>query len=843
MKFAKNKKANLIALFLMSTVAVTFVALPIVNTAKAAFTWYPYLTAAPNPVGVGQRVLVVFGFTMPTGSNEGSYLDWTLTITDPDGNAETATGLDTETTGSTFYVFSPDQAGTWKIKAHYPGGSVNYGWFFPDYVSVPAADTNEFSLTVQEDQIPEISNTPLPSAYWEFPIYGENQAWSQIAGNWLMSGYDSERDFDAGAGAFNPYTTVPNTGHILWTKAQLFGGIVGGNTSMTYYTGESYRREMLPPVIINGRMYYNVQEAPGYGFYCVDLATGETVWYQNGTFPDGSGGVVQGTSAQLTFGQVITVDTKNWHGGIPFLWSAGSTSFSATPTNTWAVWNAWDGKLVFTISNTLSGGSFLIDEKTGTLLECIVDTYADRLILWNSTKMFNIEVGGFRGPGIDSFYSAGPQYNLDWNAGVQLNVTIPHVAVPSINWLPTITDPKNPSVVIVNTMTAGGPLAGQPFQTIAFSLEDGRMLWNKTRDEGTWESVVGGHSMSVSDDCYAIYRKETRQIYVYSVSTGEQKWVSKPRESQWGMYMQGINFAYGKCYCIGYDGMIYAYDAKTGKELWTWGPVSSGLETPYGVYPLYGGTVAADHKLIVSNGEHSANSPLYRGERMYVVDADNGTTLWSIDGWYQQPCVAEGIVVAPNGYDGQIYCFGKGPSATTVNAPSVGVTTATPITISGTVTDVSAGASQSAVAKNFPNGLPCVSDESQSQWMSYVYQQQTLPLNATGVPVTLNVIDSNGNFRKIGTATTNGGTYAFTWTPDIPGSYQIIASFDGSNSYYPSSAFAYFYASEAATPAPTATPITGLATTGDLMMYMAVGVIAIIIAIAVVGVLLLRKRQ
>ena len=71
----------------------------------------------------------------------------------------------------------------------------------------------------------------------------------------------------------------------------------------------------------------------------------------------------------------------------------------------------------------------------------------------------------------------------------------------------------------------------------------------------------------------------------------------------------------------------------------------------------------------------------------------------------------------------------------TVNAPSVGVTTATPITISGTITDISAGAKQEAVAANFPNGLPAVSDASMTAWMEYVYMQQPTPTNTTGVPI------------------------------------------------------------------------------------------------------------
>jgi hypothetical protein len=132
-----------------------------------------------------------------------------------------------------------------------------------------------------------------------------------------------------------------------------------------------------------------------------------------------------------------------------------------------------------------------------------------------------------------------------------------------------------------------------------------------------------------------------------------------------------------------------------------------------------------------------------------------------------------------------------------------------------------------------------------SQFMEAVYEQQPMLTNTTGVSVTLSVVDSNGNYRQIGTTTTDAvtGTFGLTWTPDIPGNYTVIASFAGSQSYYASSAKSYFYASAAApTAAPTATPLAGIATTSDLMMYMVGGVIAIIIAIAIVGFLILRKH-
>jgi hypothetical protein len=182
----------------------------------------------------------------------------------------------------------------------------------------------------------------------------------------------------------------------------------------------------------------------------------------------------------------------------------------------------------------------------------------------------------------------------------------------------------------------------------------------------------------------------------------------------------------------------------------------------------------------------------------------------------------------------------------TVNAPSVGISTATPITITGTVMDISPGSKQSAIALNFPNGIPCASDASQSHWMEYVYQQQPLPSDVTGVPITLSVLDANNNYRTIGTTTsTTLGTYGFTWTPDIAGNYTIYASFAGSNSYYPSSAATQIFASNPAQASPTATIKSDVATTGDLMTWILASAIAIIIVIAIVGVLIvmmLRKR-
>jgi hypothetical protein len=196
-----------------------------------------------------------------------------------------------------------------------------------------------------------------------------------------------------------------------------------------------------------------------------------------------------------------------------------------------------------------------------------------------------------------------------------------------------------------------------------------------------------------------------------------------------------------------------------------------------------------------------------------------------------------------NAYDNQIYAYGQGPSSTTVSAPQIGVTTATPITITGTVLDVSAGTKQNAVAGLFPNGVPAVSDASMSPLMEAAYMQQPIPHDTIGVPVTLSVLDSNGNYRDIGSTTTDGtGAYGYTWTPDISGAYTIIATFSGTNGYYGSTAQTHIYASEAATPAPTYSSPTNYATTSDFMIGIAAIIVVVIIIGALIMVLLLRKR-
>jgi hypothetical protein len=126
--------------------------------------------------------------------------------------------------------------------------------------------------------------------------------------------------------------------------------------------------------------------------------------------------------------------------------------------------------------------------------------------------------------------------------------------------------------------------------------------------------------------------------------------------------------------------------------------------------------------------------------------------------------------------------------------------------------------------------------------MSYVYMQKSRPRDATGVPVTIDVVDANGNFRNIGSTTSDSnGFFSLEWQPDIPGKYTVIASFAGSKSYWPSYAETAFTANPA--PEQPAEPEPAPPSIADQYFLPAIG--GVIAAIAVVGavvVLLLRKR-
>ena len=383
-------------------------------------------------------------------------------------------------------------------------------------------------------------------------------------------------------------------------------------------------------------------------------------------------------------------------------------------------------------------------------------------------------------------------------------------------------------------------------------------MWSKTYDPPVGNITVSFGGADPTVNVFVEYYRETMQWVGYSMATGEKLWGPVGDSSGLAFYNfdsiatgQNSQVAYGKLYSTGFGGLLYCYDLKTGNLLWTYGnggagnSTNAGLATPHGYYPMV--IYAIGNGIIYTiTSEHDVETPIYKGALTRAINATTGQEIFTLsdDNNGASGAAADGYNTFFNGYDNSIYVIGRGPSATTVTAPDIGVTTATPITVAGSVIDISAGTKQDEQAADFPYGVPCVSDASMSQWMSYVYQQQPEPTNFIGVTVTISVKDSNGNTHIIGTATTDAsGTYSLTWTPDIPGNFTVYANFPGTNGYWPSSAETHFYASSpTSTPTVTQAPVTGLAT-NTTVIY---GVVAIAIIVLAIGAVLMygqtRKR-
>ena len=203
-------KATLFALFLVLTIAVAMVALPIVfpianaHTPPMTLPTFAYLAVAPNPVGVGQTIFLVIWVSPnpPTalGNAGDRWRDFKIEITKPNGDTQTLGPYYSDPTGSTFTLFTPDQVGTYKFVFKYPGqvmsltgpngltadlaGLVSRGTdVYINDTFLPSSDTK--FLTVQQQPIERIADYPMPASYWTRPIEGQNSLWWTVASNWL----------------------------------------------------------------------------------------------------------------------------------------------------------------------------------------------------------------------------------------------------------------------------------------------------------------------------------------------------------------------------------------------------------------------------------------------------------------------------------------------------------------------------------------------------------------------------------------------------------------------------------------------------------------------------------
>jgi len=793
-------KLSTIALILTLTISAIAVALPItIAQDYKTKTTYAFIGAIPNPVGVNQEVLLHIGITDMLGGPAYGWENLTVTIEKPDGTTEMLTNIRTDATGGTGRVYVPDQVGTYYLQTHFPEqvNPVN-SRNAPAGTVMLASASEKLALVVQEEPVPTYPGHSLPTEYWTRPIDAQLREWAEIASNWLYVPRNK----------FAPYNDGPETAHILWAKPLTVGGIAGGALGTSdlemlgyhgFECGDAYEGKWggriwgwgtAGPIILAGRLYY-IDTPRGFGppvnptvYHCVDLHTGEELWTK--TFLD---------NRTISFGQLFYWDSYNFHGVYPYLWViVGST---------WHAFDAYSGDWRFTIENVPSGTTRWGPK--GEIYRLQVDQTNGWMALWNMSALGSWE--GSWGNNVHMRTLDAAANTTAAKRAWSFNVTIP-TGLPGRVSEVYFGD----RVISVSTNT-------KEVSSWGLSLkpgEEGTLLFKETWPAPA-EWAAGNVSISTvaysphgEDGVFVVFARELRRYYGFSMNTGKYLWGPTEPEHYLNTYVgTECTIAYGKFISCGVSGITRCYNAMTGELLWEYHAVDPYQEILWANSWWVKPWIVTDGKVYLAHLEHSSIDPKPRGAPFICLDVETGEEIWRADSlfrqtyWGSNAIIGDSIIATMDTYDQRIYAIGRGPSATTVTAPDMGVPLGSSVLLKGTVMDVSPGTKDPAIQMRFPYGVPAVADESMSDWMLYVYKQFERPDDVQGVSVKLEVIeDPNGNSYDIGTTTTDStGYYSIGWKPPVPGHYLIKATFEGSDAYYGSFAVTSIVVDEAPSPA------------------------------------------
>ena len=884
MKLSKNltkkKTYSIIALFLMLAMIIPIAALPnaAAHNPSVNYKVWVYSAAAPNVIGVNQQTLITFWCNqiMPTAAADSRYGDrWIfyLDITTPSGANQTLGPYTSDPVGGSYIMYTPTETGNYTIVARMPQYTLT-GLPSADGKPIPNDNINDtygpassdpVTLTVQQEPIQEWTETPLPNDYWTRPIYSANRDWYTLSANWLSGAAINiapNTKYNAGPG--------PESPHILWSRPYFAGGLMDVTYNDTGYETMHYGGLSISSMIIlNGKILVSDRNTAhgNNGWWVIDLYSGKTMAQYNDT-------------VMPSFASIYNYDSPNQHGGFSYLWrTSGVTLPAGSNTASGSAWECLDGYTFDTITKiaNVSTGGFQVYGHDGSILYYNIPTSGSKqfLTVWNSSAIPSELLGT---TGTNYWQWRPQQYAVhDGRQAFSLNVTLDGQGGRSLPVQGSIKWVREGIDVVGGTngnSTGDTDTAGNLW---ALNLDPnkgvvGALLWNITFTPPKASSILAFgsrpgmmfESFSVDDGIFIFRQDLTRQYWGYSMDTGQQLWVTQP-ESQMQFY--GLSTADDTAiynhmfFSYGYGGEVNAYNITTGEKLWTYVAQSQGFESPYGNYPV-GIAAIADGKLYLDSSEHSPTQPLWRGSDLRCVNATDGTEIWKILHWGAGMAagtdifIADGRLLSLDSYDNYLYCYGQGSSGTTVSAPQTDITLGNSVTLTGTVTDqtpsgklnenyaVPSLTQAQGVGEDFVlKGTPAVSEGSMQAWMEYMFKQQAKPTNATGVPVSLDAYDPNGNYIHIGDTTSDiTGAYGFDWTPQIPGTYQIIATFHGSTSYGASSAQTYMSVSNAA-PTTSPYPEITLPPTETYVLAAAIAIILVIVIGFAVTILVLRKRQ
>lgn len=740
------------------------------------------LSFRPNPVGVGQSVLIN-AWTVPPLHASRYFSNFTIVVTRPDGTQQIFTKKSYRGDATTWVEFTPNTPGVWKIKFEFPGGYFppgNYtiypGAFvgpqvvnFRDSVYYKPSSDGPYELIVQDTPVESWPPSPLPKDYWTRPVSPDNREWWSILGWYPSTGIvgkddsywpDNTNKYAQSLYRYVPYVQAPDSPHIVWKRPGAIGGLIGGPLEQISFEGGGGG----PSIIYAGRCYQTLTKVvdgkPTSVWQCYDLRTGEIFWERTEV-------TLVPTTVFIRREPRAAVPGAEAYAGnllVDLMYIGGGRIICYNPLT-------GDVRLNVSISPLTTGTYY----STGSYpdLTSLFLTVRDlgpaaapdryRLINWT---LEGTHIG------------AGYAYN--YSVKIFNNVSWPFSSLGVVDF---------ETGVAVSTLSITNPGTGTGIDAyiMAADLHTGQILWNNTAGV----SYYVWPSETIADHGKVAIRFGDGYIYCWDLRSGRRLWKSEITSWPWATFgAYGIS-SYGGMIIVGqYDG-IAAYDWDSGKVAWLYQyKAPYPYETPYqDNYPFFSGSpLIADGKVYMPNSEHTASQPITRGWKLHCVDALTGEGVWSLAGTGTIMAIADGYLVFSNSYDGCMYVIGKGPSSTTVEAPMTGITKGSSVVIRGTVMDVSPGTNDPAVALRFPYGVPAVSDESMSSWMEYVYMQKERPTDVKGVWVKLDAINVyTGEYTDIGgTLTDAAGFFTVAWTPPKEGLYTILATFPGSKSYWPS---------------------------------------------------------
>jgi hypothetical protein len=351
----------------------------------------------------------------------------------------------------------------------------------------------------------------------------------------------------------------------------------------------------------------------------------------------------------------------------------GSIYGGTGASTTWRMFDAFTGNYICSIANVAMRGTQVISKDGSILYYNIGGTPTSKyLTCWNTSQVIWYRTSYVS----NQYWMWRPYLNVtfDGNYGYSLNVTIPNVQGGIFEIIPGKTIIGGTSGKNNDTVTLEGNLWALNLDPA--NGEIGKLLWNKTfvppktivadANGGVFGyGKMTGPQVDSASGVFLFSESITLNRWGYDLNTMQQLWKTAEPEPQWQFYGMSTSIYKNKLLSYGYGGVLIAYDIRSGNVLWKWSSGTVGFEGYYENTPLSLGAIAED-KIYLYSSEHSPSMPLRRDAFMWCIDLNEGKLLWKIQCWANSPAIADGYVVALDSFDNQIYCYGKGPRATTV---------------------------------------------------------------------------------------------------------------------------------------------------------------------------------